>query len=139
MVDLDRDEAKLDIHHIFPRKWCDARRLSPLVYNSIVNKTAISHKANRMIGGKAPSQYLAQIQNHAQVLLPDDAMDDVLRTHFIDSALLRADNFEEFYPRRKAALLAVVERVFGKALAQTGGPVAEDETEDDENDDEEPA
>ncbi len=23
MVDLDRDERKIDIHHIFPRKWCE--------------------------------------------------------------------------------------------------------------------
>lgn len=136
MVDLDRDEARLDIHHIFPRRWCDESKISPRVYNSIVNKTAISYKANRMIGGRAPSQYLAQIQNHAQVRLLDAGMDEILRTHLIDPALLRADNFEAFYAARKAALLAIIERAMGKSLAQASGPVAEDETleEDDEGD-----
>lgn len=53
MVDLDRDERKIDIHHIFPRKWCEDMKIPPNVFNSIVNKTAISYKANRMIGGSA--------------------------------------------------------------------------------------
>ncbi|MFY0568951.1 GmrSD restriction endonuclease domain-containing protein [Archangium lansingense] len=132
-VDLDRDEVKLDIHHIFPRRWCDEQHISSRVYDSIVNKTAISYKANRMIGGKAPSQYLAQIQNHAQVKLPDGGMDDILRTHLIDPALLRADSFEAFYSARKAALLAVVERAMGKALGQAVGPVAEDEAEEEDD------
>jgi len=52
MVDLDRDEYKIDIHHIFPQHWCEQREIPPRVYNSIVNKTAISYKANRMIGEK---------------------------------------------------------------------------------------
>src|SRR6185437_4534420 len=49
MVDLDRDECKIDIHHIFPRDWCDGQKIDPIIYNAIVNKTPISYKANRMI------------------------------------------------------------------------------------------
>lgn len=67
MVDLDRDECGIDIHHIFPRAWCEGQGIPPRVFNSIVNKTPISYKANRMIGGKAPSKYLQQIQEHPQV------------------------------------------------------------------------
>ena len=89
MVDLDRDERKIDIHHIFPRKWCEDMSIAPKVFNSIVNKTAISYKANRMIGGKAPSKYLTQIQQHAQVQLDDAPMDDILRSHLIDPAHLK--------------------------------------------------
>lgn len=133
MVDLDRDDAKLDIHHIFPRKWCEDRRVSPRVYNAIVNKTAISYKANRMIGGKAPSEYLAQIQKHAQVQAEDDAMNQILATHLVDPALLRADQFEAFYAARKAALLTIVERAMGKALAPAGAVAsADDDLDEDE-------
>ncbi|MFO1361351.1 MAG: DUF262 domain-containing protein [Burkholderiales bacterium] len=134
MVDLDRDERKIDIHHIFPRKWCEDVNVPPKVFNSIVNKTAISYKANRMIGGKAPSRYLAQIQQHAQVQLDDAPMDSVLRSHLIEPGELRADRFEQFYQARKAALLSLVSRAMGKALAPTSEPVAEDpaEEEDDE-------
>src|ERR1039458_4722083 len=58
MVDLDRNEKGIDIHHIFPKKWCQDHGIAPKVFNSIVNKTAISYKANRKIGGSAPSEYL---------------------------------------------------------------------------------
>ena len=130
MVDLDRDDVKLDIHHIFPKKWCEDIGISPRVFNAIVNKTAISYKANRMIGGKAPSLYLAQIQGHAQVLLKDDAMDEILKSHVIDPALLRADSFEAFYAARKAALLALVERAMCKSSAEASTAVADDEEDE---------
>jgi hypothetical protein len=77
MVDLDRDDVKIDIHYIFPKKWCEDSGIPPRIFNAIVNKTAISYTANRMIGGKAPSLYLAQIQGHAQVKLADAPMDDI--------------------------------------------------------------
>jgi hypothetical protein len=131
MIDLDRDDVKLDIHHIFPRKWCEDSDIPPRVYNAIVNKTAISYKANRMIGGKAPSLYLAQIQDHVQVKLTAAAMDDILKSHVIDPALLRADSFQEFYAARKAALLSLVERAMDKVSAETS-PVADDEDDDEE-------
>ncbi|MEQ1564792.1 MAG: DUF262 domain-containing protein [Myxococcota bacterium] len=132
MVDLDRDDAKLDIHHIFPKKWCEDHAVPPRVFNAIVNKTAISYKANRMIGGSAPSKYLAQLQGHVQVKLDDVGMDTVLKSHVIDPALLRADSFQEFYEARKGALLAIVERAMGKASTEASATVADDD-EDDED------
>jgi hypothetical protein len=135
MVDLDRDERNIDIHHIFPRKWCEDRGIVPNVFNSIVNKTAISYKANRMIGAKAPSKYLAQVQQHVQVQLEDAPMNDILRSHLIDPEHLRADRFEQFYQARKAGLLALVSNVMGKVLAPVGEAVPEDaEDEDDDAD-----
>lgn len=133
MVDLDRDDVKLDIHHIFPRKWCQDAGILPRVFNSIVNKTAISYKANRMIGGKAPSIYLAQIQDHAQVKLAGAAMDDILKSHVIEPAHLRADSFEAFYDARKTALLTIVERAMGKASSDAAPGGADDEDDGDED------
>ncbi len=80
----DWEECKLDIHHIFPQDWCKKQEISPSRFNSILNKTPISYKANRMIGGKAPSEYLAQLQNHQTVQLDDAGMDVILQTHFIN-------------------------------------------------------
>lgn len=134
MVDLDLDDVKLDIHHIFPKKWCEDGDVPPRVYNAIVNKTAISYKANRKIGGSAPSKYLAhlaQLQAEPQVKLTDAEMDDILKSHVIDPSLLRADSFQEFYAARKAALLAIVERSMGKVSAESA-TVAEDEDDDEE-------
>jgi hypothetical protein len=129
MVELDRDEVNLDIHHIFPKKWCEAHHISPREFNAIVNKTAISYKANRMIGGHAPSRYLAQLQQHPQVQLNDAEMDQILASHAIDPALLRADAFRAFYAARRAALLALVEGAMGKSSLDTSAHVADDEAE----------
>ncbi|HRG99945.1 MAG TPA: DUF262 domain-containing protein [Polyangiaceae bacterium] len=131
MVDLDRDDAKLDIHHIFPKKWCEDHGIPPRVFNAIVNKTAISYKANRMIGGSAPSKYLAQLQGHLQVKLDDAAMDAILKSHVIDPTLLRADSFDAFYAARKASLLGLVESAMGKVSADAS-PVSDDEDDEGE-------
>ena len=48
-------DDKIDIHHIFPEKWCKTAGIEPGTYNSVINKTAISARTNRQIGGKAPS------------------------------------------------------------------------------------
>lgn len=114
MVDLDRDDRQIDIHHIFPKRWCEQRGIPPSVFNSIVNKTQISYRANRMIGGNAPSLYLEKLRNLPQVQLSEAEQDAILRTHLIDPALLRADDFDASYSARKRALMAIIERAMGK-------------------------
>lgn len=114
MVDLDRDDRQIDIHHIFPRRWCEKRGIPPSVFNSIVNKTPISYRANRMIGGNAPSAYLERLRNLAQVQLSEAEQDTILQSHLIEPTLLRTDDFEAFYSARKRALLTVIENVMGK-------------------------
>lgn len=104
----------LDIHHIFPRAWCEKNGIPPQRYNSIINKTALSKATNIAIGGNAPSQYLARIeQKHG---LSADALDDILRSHLIDPALLRGDDFEGFWKARKAALAALAAEAQGKPV-----------------------
>lgn len=113
---LDNDDMmSLDIHHIFPEDWCKKRGIKPSVFNSIVNKTPISYKANRKIGGAAPSAYLAKLQAEKLVALDAAAMDALLETHQVPAQFLRADDFEGFYAARKANLLALIERAMGKA------------------------
>ncbi|MEW5968495.1 MAG: DUF262 domain-containing protein [Pseudomonadota bacterium] len=114
---LDVEEVALDIHHIFPKKWCEDNGKPSKIYDSILNKTPISYKANRMIGGKAPSKYLNDLQNHKTVLMDDMGMNKILATHFIDPELLRADDFEAFIEARQQQLLKIISRVMGKILS----------------------
>ncbi len=58
---------KTDIHHIFPRRWCNANGVDDERRESIVNKTAITARTNRTIGGAAPSEYVAAIEAKAQI------------------------------------------------------------------------
>ncbi|WP_115576647.1 GmrSD restriction endonuclease domain-containing protein [Xanthomonas campestris] len=115
--DLEADEVALDIHHIFPRDWCEKQDIPRRRYDSIINKTPISYKANRMIGGSAPSSYLAALQAHKQVQLDNAGMDALLASHRIPVAALRADDFDSFCDQRQQNLLALIEAAMGKRAA----------------------
>ncbi len=52
----------VDIHHIFPQDWCKRQGIKPAVYDSIINKTPLSYRTNRIIGGVAPSEYLSKLE-----------------------------------------------------------------------------
>lgn len=132
--ELDLEEIALDIHHIFPKAWCEAKGIKPAIYNSVINKTAISYKANRMIGGKAPSTYLKSVQEHTQVQMADDAMNAILESHFITPQTMREDDFEQFFTLRQQSLLSIVAQAMGK---QTDMVVAlpDDEEEGTDNED----
>ncbi|WP_420009303.1 GmrSD restriction endonuclease domain-containing protein [Xanthomonas sacchari] len=115
--DLEADEVALDIHHIFPRDWCEKQNIPRRRYDSIINKTPISFKANRMIGGSAPSSYLAALQAHKQVQLDNAGMDALLASHCIPVDALRADDFDSFCDQRQQNLLALIEAAMRKRAA----------------------
>ncbi|MCL4746506.1 MAG: DUF262 domain-containing protein [Burkholderiaceae bacterium] len=123
--ELDNQGIELDIHHIFPRTWCEAQGIPPRLYDSIINKTPISYKANRMIGGDAPSKYLEALQDHKQVQLNDAEMDRILSTHQIPTEALRANDFEGFYAQRKRQLLGIIEKAIGKKVLPESAAAAD--------------
>ena len=114
--ELDDDGKALEIHHIFPRTWCEKQGISRDRYDSILNKTPISSKANRMIGGEAPSRYLSKIQQDEQVRLSPSEMDKLLASHAISPDLLRQDDFEGFLEDRRKQLSKLVEQAMGKRV-----------------------
>jgi hypothetical protein len=109
-------DDKIDIHHIFPEKWCKAAGIESSTYNCVINKTALAARTNRQIGGRAPGKYLPAIEKSAGV---DNArMDEILRSHCIAPEHLRADHFWEFYAARAEALLQRIEAATGKTITR---------------------
>jgi hypothetical protein len=104
----------VDIHHIFPQKWCTDMDIDDERRESIVNKTALSAVTNRTIGGAAPSAYLGVIQRKAQIT--PEHLDRLLATHLVPEADLRADDFDAFFATRREALCQLVEKAMGKAV-----------------------
>lgn len=107
----------VDIHHIFPQAWCKKQNIRPHVYDSIINKTPLSYKTNRIIGGLSPSEYLDKLEKGDSATPPIDAsrLDGYLASHLIDPALLRKGSFELFMADRQKKLLALIEQATGKA------------------------
>jgi hypothetical protein len=123
----------VDIHHVFPRKWCEENKIKPAVYDSIINKTPLSYRTNRIIGGSAPSIYLAKLQTggaETPAIAPD-RLDGFLKSHLIDPALLRADAFHASIEDRQAKLLKLIEQAIGQAVYRGEGMDEGEEAEKD--------
>lgn len=116
----------VDIHHIFPQKWCNEHTIKPEIYDSIINKTPLSYKTNRIIGGSAPSKYLTRLEKVDALNQTIDSLslDKYLKSNLIDPLLLRADSFDDFMIDRQKKLLTLIENAIGKN-AYTGETVEE--------------
>ena len=104
----------IDIHHIFPKDYCEKQGYAKTKWNSVVNKTPISYSTNREIGGVAPSVYLSRIEKKGQVT--PDVLNTYLETHFIDVSSCRADAFDAYFLKRAIVLLDSIEQAMGKAV-----------------------
>jgi hypothetical protein len=107
----------VDIHHIFPQDWCRKNNIKPEIYDSIINKTPLSYRTNRIIGGAAPSEYLMKLQNGNGEIPPiqKEKLDSYLLSHLISPALLHTDQFSNLMADRQTRLLALIEQATGKA------------------------
>lgn len=109
---FDRD---VDIHHIFPRAYCEKMGLDKERWNSVINKTPLSARSNRVIGGHKPSTYIHTIEAPPHGVEPV-RLDTILRTHLIDPVLLRNDVFDGFIRDRAIKLLDLIEGAMGKQV-----------------------
>jgi hypothetical protein len=121
-------DENVDIHHIFPKDWCHGKKIPAAVYDSIINKTPLSARTNRIIGGSAPSVYLEKLaRESSQEPGATGVLEERLRSHLIDPTLTRIDDFEKFMKARQRALAEVIESATGKrVIAESDG----DETEE---------
>ena len=130
------EEEKIDIHHIFPQKWCKDNEIERKRMDCIVNKAAISSRTNRIIGGVAPSKYLKSLDKRGGI--GASKMDQILATHLIAAEALRADNFEAFFEARRHGLLDLIGEAMGKspvAAADPSEPTGEPIDDEDDTDD----
>ncbi len=109
-------DESIDIHHVFPQKWCHDHGIKPGCCDSIINKTPLTARTNRIIGGDSPSEYLVRIES-GKYSVPRDVLDGYLKSHFIDPAHLRSDDFVEYFNSRQLVLLDRIQTVMGKQIA----------------------
>ena len=133
------DDA-VDIHHIFPQAWCEAQKIDVKIYDTVVNKTPLSYRTNRIIGGVAPSKYLAKLElgnmkANGQIEyppIPPAMLDGYLASHCISPACLRADDFASFMNERRKSLLTLIGCATGHPVdEQTDAPEEGEELSED--------
>ena len=130
-------DYKVDIHHIFPKKWCIKNGIDSHKRESIVNKTALSRRTNQKIGGLSPKLYVPRVRQESE--LSDSEFQEILRGHLIDPISLTSADFETFFEARFESLCELVSKAMGKRVVRNAVELdaAEFEFEDDEDGDDE--
>jgi hypothetical protein len=128
-------DDQIDIHHIFPISWCEKNGIPRGIYNSIINKTALSKDTNIFIGGSTPSLYLSRIESKHGI--SKSTLDSILKSHLIDPDKLRSDNFYGFFEDRKIKLAELISNAMKKPVFEGSGSnesiigISDDGDEDD--------
>lgn len=128
-------DESVDIHHIFPQDWCETQKIDVKVYDTVINKTPLSYRTNRIIGGVAPSKYLAKLEigkKNAQGLIENPpieppTLDSYLMSHCISPMHLRADDFDSFMRDRRRALLVLIATATGHSISDVMDSLEEGE------------
>ena len=106
----------IDIHHIFPVKWCKDIKKDKKDYDCIINKTPLSGRTNRIVSGDAPSKYMDRIMKHAGV--SEEEFIKIIESHVLNINYLKQDNFESFLTDRKEKILQRIEKAMGKQISR---------------------
>lgn len=107
-------DLAVDIHRVFPQKWCNDNGIDDEHRDSIVDKTTFSARTNRTIGGAAPSSYLSLIETRAQI--ESEHVDELVAKHLIPAAKLRPNDFAGYFAGRRESLYQLVEGAIGKMV-----------------------
>ena len=107
-------DEQIDVHHIFPQKWCQKKQIPREEYDCVLNKTALSARTNRIIGDKAPSDYLRKIQSAAGI--QEARMNEILLSHRIDSEVIRNNDFHTFLNLRRESIIKLIESAIEKTV-----------------------
>ncbi|MGH8990032.1 MAG: hypothetical protein ACRDZ7_00695, partial [Acidimicrobiia bacterium] len=124
-------EDAIDIHHVFPKKWCTDAGIDYRRCESIVNKTPLRYRSNRIIGGVAPSRYLDSLERKHGA--DRTRIERSLRSHFIDPPSLYADDFDTAFAERSRALLIAISGAIGKELVSDPAQASAGDDFDDED------
>jgi len=114
----------IDIHHIFPVSWCGKNNIKRDDFDSIINKTPLSGRTNRIVSGDAPSKYLERLKKHAGV--EDEDFNKILISHVVNPEYMYHDDFYGFFNDRKEQILKRIEKAMGKTIPRDQ-PVLEEE------------
>lgn len=113
LMDVKVFNEPIESHHLFPIAYSRQQGISEPLYNSLVNRTPLSSQTNRLIGSKAPSAYLAKLEQQG---ISRQRLNAILESHWINPASLWHDDFDAFFAARSRALLQIVGQAMGKSL-----------------------
>lgn len=111
------NDKSVEIHHIFPKKYCLTKKLDKEKWDSALNKTPLRDTTNKALGGYSPSNYIETIN------LDEETLTEILKSNWIDIDDLRKDDFDSFIVHRAKKILDVIEKICGKKFGHADAEV----------------
>jgi len=111
------NDKNVELHHIFPQKYCKQKNFDKEKWDSALNKTPLINETNNKLGGDAPSKYLKR------TTLDEETLIDVLKSNWIDIDDLKKDDFDSFIVHRAKKILDVIEKICGKKFGRADAEV----------------
>ena len=108
--------SKLEVHHIFPKKRLYDAGYDRSQVNALANFCFLTSECNKRISARAPTDYLANVEQKNQGVLKSQWIPD-------DEALWSVDRYPEFLAVRRALLAEVANR-FLNSLVSGGQTVS---------------
>ena len=108
------ENKNIDIHHIFPKNYCQKYNFPKEHWNSIINKTPLSARTNRIMSGAAPSIYIKKLISD---YISEKDLFTAIESHKIDTDLLKSDNFCEFIIARAKSILNLISLAMKKEIS----------------------
>jgi len=105
-------DENIDIHHVFPREYCKMNKQDIKRCDSIINKTPLSSRTNRIIKDDPPSKYLKKIMDDANIV--ESRMEKIIESHLINISLLKNDEFNNCLDERQKKLFEKIQHAMGK-------------------------
>lgn len=116
---------RADIHHIFPKDYCETMNYDKKKWDSVINKTPLFFVTNRYIGGVAPSKYIERIINSRHI--DESNLKQYVESHAINYDLLKNDNFNDYIIDRAKQILNLIEFNTGKKITDRNSQEVIDE------------
>lgn len=109
-------QENVDAHHIFPKRYLEENDVEGS--ELILNRTLIDKRTNQSIGKKAPSVYIASMED----AMGEEEVSGILQSHFLPSGSespLRKDEYANFLIERKKLIGDAIKRVAADAAVES--------------------
>ncbi|WP_413167892.1 hypothetical protein ACL6C3_14415 [Capilliphycus salinus ALCB114379] len=110
LSDVNYFAQPIQAHHIFPKAWCRKMKINSGHYNCLVNLTPLGEPTNRLIGGRAPADYLERLKEQG---ISHKQIERILHSHLIEPDTLWNNDFDSFLNRRQIDLENMAKSAMG--------------------------
>ncbi len=111
-------ELEPDFYQVFPAGYCRAQGVDEQLADSVLNRTPLGKRTERVMESGAPKRYLSRLQSKA--IMEDSEFDSVLATHELEPEYLLTSHWQAFFADRAERFIGMIEYAMDKPVVRDG-------------------